>query len=257
MLAVKNKHERDDNIKFFEEGHRYEIKGIDSSPISVTTLIHKLFPSFDPDTVIDKMMNGRNWKSSKYYGMTKDEIKKKWNDDGEQASRLGTLMHADIERILNNEDPENPGTIELRHFESFWQQFQKTIVGFYPYRTEWLVYDEDKCVAGSIDCVLKNSDGHLIILDWKRSKEIKLQNKYERGYGPLSSFDNCNYCHYSLQLNIYRHILETKYKQRVVGTYIVVLHPNNPYYEVHGINKIDIASMWDEMIDFAHISSNH
>ena len=43
---------------------------------------------------------------------------------------------------------------------------------------------------------------------------------------PLSHLPDTNYFHYALQLNIYRHILETEYDMRVDGMYLGVLHPN-------------------------------
>lgn len=247
LLAKTNPHPRDQNITFQEEGHLYKITGIDERPISVTTLIHNFFPVFNADLVISKMMKGRNWVNSKYFGQSKEQIKEGWKKSGEEAAKLGTLMHADIERYLNSEPVVNPNSTEFKYFLSFWEQFNKVNQGFFPYRTEWLVYDEAKKLAGSIDCVLSNAAGELVILDWKRSKEIKMENKYEKGLGPFMCLDNCNYWHYTLQLNLYRHMLETRYGKKVLGMYIVVLHPNNSHYLVHLIQRYDIASVWDSL----------
>ena len=255
-LAKINSHERDRKITFEEEGHKYTIEGLNKDPISVTTLIHHNFPTFDADLVISKMVKSRNWINSKYYGKTPEEIKDEWKKSGEVASHLGTLMHADIERFLNKEDVLSPNTIEFSYFKSFWEEFQKTHPGFYPYRTEWLVYDEINGIAGSIDCVLTNTSGQLIILDWKRSKEIKLSNTYEKGLGPFCHLDHCNFWHYSLQLNIYRHILETKYNKEILEMHIVVLHPDNDTYKMYTISPYDIASIWDILSNKNYIKSH-
>jgi ATP-dependent exoDNAse (exonuclease V) beta subunit len=247
LLARVNYHPRDDQITFVEEGHVYTVQGMEGHPTSVTTLIHHFFPEFNADMVIDKMMRSRNWLNSKYYGKTKEQIKEEWKMSGEEASRLGTLMHADIENFLNQEPVLNPDSIEFGYFMKFWEGFQIVNPTFKPYRTEWLVFDEDKKIAGSIDCTLSDDKGNIVILDWKRSKEIKKTNNFEKGLGPLSMLDNCNYNHYTLQLNIYRHILETRYEKRVVGMFIVVFHPNNEAFQVHTINKFDVASVWDEL----------
>ena len=247
LLEKKNAHPRDSKITFEEEGHKYTIEGMDGSPVSVTTLIHHNFPSFNADLVIDKMMKSRNWPSSKYFGRTKEDIKSGWEASGEEASRLGTLMHADVERFLNEEQVLNPDSKEFSHFKLFWGEFQRTYPTFTPYRTEWLVYDEENKVAGSIDCVLTNPEGQLLLLDWKRSKEIKTENRYEKGLGPFAHLDHCNFWHYSLQLNIYRHILETKYNKQVLGMFIVVLHPDNPFYLTHLVSHYDIQSIWNTL----------
>ena len=39
------------------------------------------------------MMKSKNWKDSKYYGMTKNEIKILWKKNGAEAANLGTIMH--------------------------------------------------------------------------------------------------------------------------------------------------------------------
>lgn len=249
-LANKNPHIRDKNIVFQDEGHIYTLthKNVDHHPISVTTLIHKFFPHFDADKVIDKMMNGKKWDKSPYFGKTRQEIKNEWSNSGKEASHLGTLMHADIERYFNNIKPIDDNTKEFKYFLSFWENFQHVNPGWEPYRTEWVVYDEDKLLAGSIDFTLSKGfdNKEIVLLDWKRSKQIKMNNSYEKGFGPLSHFDNCNYYHYTLQLNIYRHILETKYDKQVMAMYIAVFHPDNENFQIFTINKFDVASIWDE-----------
>jgi len=70
----------------------------------------------------------------------------------------------------------------------------------------------------------------LVIVDWKRSKEIKRTAYNQVGKGPLSMVPDCNFYHYSLQLNLYRWILEKQYGKSIVGMYLVVVHPNQGTY---------------------------
>ena len=42
----------------------------------------------------------------------------------------------------------------------------------------------------------------------------------------ISEMHDTNFWHYTLQLNIYRYILETKYNKSVSGLYLVQLHPD-------------------------------
>ena len=69
-LQKKNGHPRDAHITFEEEGHAYTIDG-STDFTSVTTWIHSLFPHFDADKIIEKMMASPKWPNSKYFGMTK------------------------------------------------------------------------------------------------------------------------------------------------------------------------------------------
>ena len=76
-LEKKHPHERDTHITFDEGPHIYTIDG-DSSFTSVTTWAHSNFGHFDADKIITKMMKGRNWRKSKYFGMSREEIKEGW-----------------------------------------------------------------------------------------------------------------------------------------------------------------------------------
>lgn len=236
MLSTLNSHPKDEAISFVEEGHFYHVN--DKSFISVTTVIHKFFPHFDADKIIGKMMKSPKFNKGPYAGMTPEKIKAKWEHDRDEAANLGTLMHHDIELFLNGESPKNPNSIEFKYFMDFYHE---VIEGKYtPYRTEWMIYSKDG-IAGSIDCVITNEHQELILLDWKRSKEIKMDNPFEKGTGPFKYLDNCNYNHYTLQLNIYRHILETEYNKKVIAMFNVVLHPNNDSYLLYQIDRVEFS----------------
>jgi hypothetical protein len=83
------------------------------------------------------------------------------------------------------------------------------------------------------------SDGKYVIYDWKRSKEIKTENRFESGYGPVSHLPHCNYWHYTLQLNVYKWFLETYYGLEVADLYLVILHPDNGNYRRLRLNMLD------------------
>src|SRR5947208_4873806 len=239
MLANINPHPRDSNISFEENGHKYTIKNF-PTPVSVTSIIHKFFTPFNADAIIKKMMASNNWSKSEYFGRTSESIKEEWNN----STDLGTLMHKDIENYFNGDTVVNPNNKEFSLFTNFWNDIKTQYPSFRPYRTEWLIYDEDIGLAGSIDCVLSDNNGNLIILDWKRSKKIQMTNSFERGYPPFDHYDNCNYSHYSLQLNFYRHMLQTKYNKNVIYMMLVILHPNQTSYICHPVSNIDLSGVW-------------
>jgi ATP-dependent exoDNAse (exonuclease V) beta subunit len=85
-------------------------------------------------------------------------------------------------------------------------------------------------LAGSIDMVYENPDGTLSIYDWKRAKEITKDNNWNKyALNPLiSKMPDTNFWHYSLQLNTYKHILETKYGKTVTNLCLVRIHPDHP-----------------------------
>lgn len=230
MLATKHAHENDGRITFFEDGHFYVVDG-DKNYVSVTTFIHSFFPAFNAPEVLKKMRRSKNWGNSPYYGKLDTEIIEQWQEKKENAARLGSLLHAYIEDYYNGIVLENDAYSTVAHeieiFHDFYTQNSKEAV---PYRTEWSIFDKDLRIAGMIDMVFHKS-GHdpdvVSIFDWKRVACVKTHNQYQKGLSPLTHLDDCNYIHYSLQLNLYKYILEKNYGKKVTEMKLVLLHPEN------------------------------
>jgi hypothetical protein len=268
-LATVNKHPRDDRIQFEEETHTYTIDGTRAGWTSCTGFLHNFFGQFDADAVISKMMASSKWYESKYFGMTADAIKAQWSAKGKASSEAGTRMHLDIEHFYNalpavwadtskravdiesgvsvmtEADQWNAATgPEWDYFCDYQTRYGSM---FLPFRTEWLVFDEEHKVAGSIDMVYMKPDGTLAIYDWKRIEELKTENRFQSGLGPISHLPDTNYWHYSLQLNVYRYILQKHYGYVVSELALVVLHPTNKSWRVAKLNFMDeeVAGMME------------
>ena len=245
FLKQKNPHSRDNHITFEEGPHIYTIDG-NSDFTSVTTWNHSHFPKFDADKIIDKMMNSPNWTNSVYYGKTKNQIKQQWEDNKNEAAAAGTDMHYDIECFYNNNIVTND-SIEYSYFQDFYKKTKELV----PYRTEWMIYDKELQLAGSIDMIFENPDGTLMIYDWKRCKEIKKINKFQSAITEcISHLPDTNYWHYALQLNTYKAIIEKNYNKKVTKMCLVSCHPNNKNnsyleYEVPDLGK-EISVLFDK-----------
>ena len=244
-LATINKHARDDSIQFDEEPHIYTVHG-DSTYISVTTLCHSHFEKFDADRIIDNMMKSCNWHKSKYFGMSKQDIKDQWNKNGCNASAAGTEMHKMIEDYYQH----NIFGDDVDH-DSKWVRYFKNFLKDYPhlqaYRTEWMVWDSDLKLAGSIDMVFKDTRTNTYaIYDWKRCKDIR-----KVSFGGKFSTTPCiehlpdsNFWHYSLQLNIYQAILEKYYGITISERALVQIHPDKADYVVY-----KVPDLQNEVVD--------
>jgi ATP-dependent exoDNAse (exonuclease V) beta subunit len=271
VLSTINKHSRDKNIRFYQRGHKYEIlTDMRSKYMSVTTWIHSMFPKFDADKVIEKMMKGKNWvEGHKYWNMTPQQIKDSWNVNRDSVANAGTNLHERIENFMNNEVLEYPyNQKQLYENENengngnengndnkvvewgYFLNFLKDNPDLRPYRTEWMIYHEDVKIAGSIDMVYENEDGTLEIYDWKRCKEITEGNHWSEMalHDTISHIPSSNFWHYALQLNTYKKILEEKYGKSVVKLCLVRLHPDASNYEVIEVPflKDEIDNLFDE-----------
>ena len=242
-LLHTNAHPRDADIQFDEPTHVYTVQGSSKGIISCTKFLHEFFGHFDAKGTIKKMMASPKWTESKWYkpGITAKEIEEQWNANGREASGAGTAMHLAIEQFLNGSEhvilPHIKETTEWRYFMNFWREHGADLE---PYRTEWEVWSEDHKLAGQIDMVYRRkSDGKFLIYDWKRSKEIKTENKFQTGLPPIQHLPDCNYWHYTLQLNVYRWFLENLYGLEIEDMYLLVLHPDNKNYKRVRLNRMD------------------
>lgn len=237
VLQARHGHPRDARISFQEEGHVYTVDGKSGAYTSVTTLIHRFFPHFDADAVIAKITK---IPKSIYFGRDPHDIKAQWA----QATQEGSCLHEQIELFFDEYAGKGAApdivapSVEFGYFLDFYRDH---VVGKMKiYRTEMYVFDEDVNVCGSIDCLFcdPDDDSKIWIYDWKRSKEIRTRNAFQRGFGPCANYDSCNFIQYSLQLNLYKYILESKYDKTVVGMMLVILHPVNATYKLFPVQDM-------------------
>lgn len=244
---------------------------------SVTTFVHQFFPKFDADTVIKKMMQGKKWRddpSYKYYRMPAEEIKSLWDEIRDKSASLGTKMHANIEKFYNHPDlwtmktecelktrmadvnqsyltQSEIDTKEMRQFFDYHLNCPGAW-NWIPWRTELRVFDRDIRVAGSVDMLYLSpnytpENKLLVMVDWKRSKEIINVNIYRRmAFPPLEDLDDTNFCHYSLQLNVYKRIIEKNTDFKIEYMTLGVFHPNYEHYMLFPVSVMDshVDKMW-------------
>ena len=228
MLSKNNAHPFDKFITFDPVKHKYTFKGVEMEK-SVTELVHSQFPSFNADSMAEKLSKKHfTNKKSKYFEKTKENILQMWEDNKNEACTEGTYLHESIENFYNGNTVHNDTKEYKNHFSNFANDYSSLI----PYRTEWEICYEAKKLAGSIDMVFQNPDGTYSIFDWKRSKKIEKYNDFEFGFGALDHIPNSNFWLYSLQLNVYKYILEREYNFPIKCLYLVVLHPNNSNYQM-------------------------
>lgn len=202
-------------LDFNEEQHEYTIKG--KRLISVTQLINKYTEDFDVDKSIESVFSksideniyiGPN---RQYLGMTKDQIKNLWDVNRISKSTYGSFIHNQAELIGNGED-KGLKLPELNQVRDFFKKENYEIVA-----QELQLYSEELCVAGTVDLLLRNKiTGKYVIADWKTNvgkdlseRETKF-NKYM--LSPINNIPCTEYWKYSLQMSIYRYIMETEPK---------------------------------------------
>lgn len=221
LLSQRNAHERDSHIYMDEPTHIYYL---DEKPMSIsgTGFLHLFFDPFDVKKVTEALAKKAK-PGTKYWGKTPDEIAAMWRE----GTGAGTDMHKNIEDFYNGLLPD----ADIKNKEQFGI-FAKIYpwlknLNLEPYRTEWIIYDRDYDIAGSIDYVARNTrNGKLWIIDWKRSNGLKREAFGGKcGNGVCNDIPDCNGYHYQLQVSLYKHILEKNYGVEVEHCAVINLHP--------------------------------
>lgn len=261
-LAHRNAHPADRYIHLKDDGsHTYVIRLPEDSSdselpevVSTSKLVERYFKPFDADTISRHVARACYDKPGhRYEGMSAERIRDRWTAQGDQSRDLGYLLHRAIELYFDpaaGEDaPELKAirdTTEFAQFRQFYDEFVRsrewTEDPAVPYRTEWIVYDRSARVAGTLDMLFHNpSDNTYTLVDWKRIKRLDRTSK-EKGLGPLHQHPSCNLSKYTMQLNVYRYILENVYGLRVRNAFLVCMHPNRPRHHIEPIPKEPMTS---------------
>lgn len=203
------------DIKLIKEIHKYEL--IDDSDLqftSVTTFVDQFFKGFDAKKIAKKLIS----KYSKYSDYTVESLIEEW----EETARYGTFVHEEIENwIRYNTYPK-----ELKSINGInWLKNYK-LKSEFKILPEMIIYSKQLRIAGTIDVLAldkKTNQYHLI--DWKTSKKIETSAFGGKvGIKPATNtIPDCNFYHYSLQLSLYRYLLEEYYGLSIKSQFIAHL----------------------------------
>jgi hypothetical protein len=230
------------HIYFIDDGHEFSCRHM----MSVTGLIHTFFKPFDPEAHSKRMAaKSRQVKPQYKHCKVPQDFKDVWDKN----SMLGSALHKRIELYYNliplyDLPGDDDNQVTWQYFLNWDHDTKERCENWRPWRTEWSIFDPELRLAGQIDMVylLYNQYGEvdgIAIIDWKRAEEFANCNFWrkigqpqniERGIGPCEYLDDCNFNHYSLQLNLYACILERRYGITVRRMKLVQFYPNQPNY---------------------------
>ena len=225
----------DEKIKLDKETHSYSlINKMDITFTSVTTYIDYFFEKFDAEKVAKKLVA----KYPKYENRTVESLLEEWD----KSAKYGTIVHDEIENwIKNNVEPKELKSINGKKWLHAYQTKSDIEV-----MSEVIIYSEELQIAGTVDILAKdNKTGEFVIIDWKTSKKInKVSYKHKTGTHDVSkNIMDCNFSHYSLQLSLYRYILEEYYNLKVRNQVIVHLKDDGVDAHLAPYLKSDIINM--------------
>lgn len=236
-----------DPVKFEDDSHTYTSPKTGEELQSVTEFVGQFFEDFDADAVIDEWYE--KWQEEeddRYYGLTRDEIKAQWKENGLEKSKHGTQVHDAIEQFLL----DNIDVIDI--LDSFDAESQKKILAATNYANkqellhspvdiapELQIYSDYHGLAGTIDLIFEREDGSVVLYDWKTNDKIKTSGFWDaekrdtkKALPPIEELDDCHLSKYTLQLSVYAYILEQEYGVDVEELNLVHLSPSVSVFSV-------------------------
>lgn len=234
-----------DYIHFSEADHKYyydnETKRF---PIGSTGFIHKFANEFDEEYWSKRKAEER--------GITQEEILAEWKKIADDACYKGTNLHKFAENKINNKYDEVDVSNKLKQmFNSYYFKSQKYLV---PVKSELVIGDlnlkyngENFQIAGMIDQIYfsKKHNG-IVLADWKTNKEIKKENKWAKLKYPFQDLDDCNFNHYSMQLSLYKFIIEKNTNLKIKDMFIVWFNEKNDEYKI--FKCLDLSNRFEKLL---------
>ena len=240
------------DVTYEDEPHTYHVDG--QQLISVTTILHKYQEDFAEEY----------WSRVKAeeYVLTQKEVLRAWGFINKKGTMKGSAIHDYAENLFLNKvfpypeqlifnefgfDPvEEEYKITKEHVDRFHNDVQGKLI---PVRTEMIVYDKESLIGGMLDMLFYNVKmKQFQIWDWKTNKKfteklidengIKTKNKNtvdgrtDRLSGILSGIHDNDMEIYSLQLAMYKYIIEKNTGIKLGDSYIVWFSHNNSSYEI-------------------------
>lgn len=188
-------------ITFNEEQHSYIHEN--NRHISVTTLLNNYFPKFDAEKI--------SYFVAKKRGISQEEVLKEWDDNRDAACAYGTAVHLYAEmRLVGGILPKPANEREEKAFQVTEIALQDLLTKYNVVEAEKIIFSKKYKIAGTIDLVIQNKEtGELGLLDYKTNKSIDKATKYSKqAFPPIDTCNDANFTKYSLQLNLYKRLLE-------------------------------------------------
>lgn len=223
------------SIQFDKKNHHYSLNG--KTLIPTTELISRLEMEVD-------------WREKAQgvairEGISTDLILKEWKDNNEKAAEKGTQVHAYIQRRLKHNTETDTQYQEMVAFDEFWKKSQGKLR---PEQIEWIIGDYQLGVGGTIDCLFHSSNTNKYhIFDWKTNKKFTQNNQWQNLLPPFADLEACHLVQYSLQLSIYKVILQCNTDLILGESYIIWL---NSDYQGEFFTKVRALDFTDRVKDW-------
>lgn len=211
------------NVRYNNDTHSYCIG--EKSLIPVTSVIARLKSRFDRDGISKRI--------AEESGRTQEAVLKEWERKGQDSRDKGTRLHAYIEDVIADKCDDilkiNERLPEMKAFDEAWK-LMRSRLNVTVIHKELVIGDIELGVGGRVDAIVSINDDvpSICVFDWKTGK-FRVKNEYEMLLKPFNTVDNCERNLYSLQVSLYRLIIEKNTKIKLGDGYLVHLNNEGKY----------------------------
>lgn len=232
------------DFKFFESDHHYEYKG-ERVGISVTTLIDQYSHEFKKQEMAERVASKR--------GVPVADILNDWDYRADFAKVKGTTCHEYAQYLWTG------GIWELKPFDNS-EEYRKAVIKIKQQASnfridylerlehladEFIIGSSEYDIASAVDHLFINKfTGELIMIDYKTNSDIYKNDKYARKMKvPLNKLKDNTINHYTLQLSIYKFLIEKYTDIKISDFFIVWFSEKNDNYTI-----IEVPYLENEVI---------
>lgn len=259
LEEVKQKLKVFDKYTFEEDTHTYYCNG-KRVGISTTGLIAQYEQEFDSDTISQQVANKK--------GISQKEVLEEWRIENLHSTIKGSFIHEFAQSLWEGKEykfdySKVPKEIDIDRLKNDITKLIPQAINFYnDYKNtyeligcEIYLGDEDYDECGATDQMMLNKNtGEIVIIDYKTNKKIEYESfRHKKMLIPLQEFDDCNYIHYSFQLNDYKYKFEKNTNLKVSETFIVYFNINADNYEI--IKPLNIENKVKEILKIRRVKN--
>lgn len=230
-----------EDIVFDAKSHTYKLGN--QALIPVTSIVKWLTPEFRSDEVLES--------KSIATGRSKADIQADWEAKRDIGLDRGTRVHNYIENVLDGNDVRlilaiNEHLHEMKQFDAAWGHMCSRLSAKFC-KKEWTIGDAELGVAGRVDAIIEVTldEPRRCVFDWKTGKFMVRKYAREMMLPPFHDLPCCEEIKYSIQLSLYRLIIERNTDEKMHNGFILHL-PAEYRYNLY--NVVDLRSRLEDWL---------
>ena len=221
-------------VELIEETHTYKVRNFPHLRFSsATSFVERHFKPFNSEVIAANLLQ-----YPKYEDRTVPDILEEWAGLAQEGTYVHNVLEAYAPHDADKETLKAEQIVESlklgasnKHLKAVhgMNYLDYILKPHYELFLEVRLYSERYQICGTADLLIHDPEtGLWALVDWKTNRKINksaFEYPYKGSARPTRYLTDCNFEHYTLQLTLYRYLLETEYGIKIDSNRIVHLRP--------------------------------